>query len=173
MKDQGSFKRDFSIQQEENKADKTEIAGKTFIIKKNKEKNSLHSIYYEYFNEEIDHSLISNDASNHEIDESIITMIEKQDAGSRSAPEIDQETEKEEDNEEEIQTFRVSNPVTPIPDLDKNEEIDESRISVLLQKANYINNLLYGNFASKFNDKSRQEKISTLRSDSRVDSKKA
>ena len=153
----------FMKEQRNNSKDedqKEEIEGKTFIIKK---KSSYPSAYYEYFNQELDfsnqlyHSELILDGSEESEDEhkdaSMITMIEKHDyVNSNSLWEEDDDESKEENSEsdEEVKTYRLSNPCTPIQDLEKVPvEIDNSFLIQDTKKKHIMNNLLYGNYMIK------------------------
>ena len=83
----------------------------------------------------------------------MITMVEKHNnSNPRSLWEEGEEDSKEdlEESEEEIQTYRLSNPWTPIQDLEKVPvEIDNSFLINDDKKKHIMNNMLYGNYLIK------------------------
>lgn len=101
-----------------NDKDKTGIEGKTFIIKK-KSVESYPAAYFEYFNNENDFQEHDVEYDDEKHDMSVVTMLENNEAIS-SLWEKDprQFLNEGENSEEEIKTSRISNPCTPIQDMD-------------------------------------------------------
>lgn len=98
---------------------------------------------------------MSSEPYEERLDNSIVTMLEKTEDISAD-PLWDhplENTSKDEDrsySEEEIHTYRISNPTTPIQDLDQlPSEIDLSMLWNDPEKNHLINNLLYGNIQDK------------------------
>uniref|UniRef100_A0A7S3J8V7 Uncharacterized protein n=1 Tax=Euplotes harpa TaxID=151035 RepID=A0A7S3J8V7_9SPIT len=150
----------------------------------------LSAGYYEYFNEELEFSgrLYEgySEQSEEEHDISLITMVEKAKCNYRSVwegeGEIESKEAEQENSEEEINTYRLSNPCTPIQDLEKiPDDLSPSFFDNDSKKKHIINNLFYGNYSEKFNarqilpmgceksDRSRDILISNLLNQSKDD----
>lgn len=130
--------------------DKTGIEGKTFIIKK-KSVESYPAAYFEYFNDDNGSQELDIDNDDDKHDMSVVTMLENNDAIS-SLWEKDprQYLNEGENSEEEIKTARISNPCTPIQDMDTiPSHIDTSFLWNDNSEKHILNNLFYGNYKQK------------------------
>jgi len=86
----------------------------------------------------------------------MVTVLEKTDDGNNNwlwTQKQEMETEGE-NSDEEIHTYRISNPTTPIQDLEKiPSEVDLTVLWDDTSGKHVMNNLLYGNFKKQFESK--------------------
>jgi hypothetical protein len=106
-----------------NEEDKFQVEGRTFVIKK-KSRESYPAAYFEYFNNSNIAEDVSSEPFEERLDNSIVTMLEKTEDNSvdplwSHSPKNALKDDDDDSSEEEIHTYRISNPTTPIQDLDQ------------------------------------------------------
>lgn len=132
---------------EESKHEESkDLGGKNSCIIKPQNLSSFTPAYFEYFNDDgyvSDSRSLGSEEMNH-LDVSIVTTFENTDVKEVSFWEKPPETE--ENSDEEIKTYRVSNNCTPIEDFEGAKLKIDSEFLAKAGNKKLLNNLFYGNY---------------------------